>query len=99
MPSWIQSRRLRSLAPKARSRKSGILRHVAEEYEARTLASQVLKPGLGGGMDAFLALCCFASGVGHYVNILSSDWEPNDGELGLLLIIRPLLKTSSWLVC
>eukprot|EP00439_Symbiodinium_sp_Y106_P047625 s207_g6.t1 len=45
-----------------------VLDPVTQEYEARTLSSQVLKPGLG-----------------HYVNILSSDWEPNDGELGPLM--------------
>ena len=37
-------------------------------------------------------------GVGHYINILSSDWEPHDGELGPLLIARPLLKTSGLLL-
>ncbi|CAE7666291.1 AOR [Symbiodinium pilosum] len=47
---------------------------VTQEYEQRTLASKVLKPG------------------GHYVNILSSDWEPNDGELGPLFIMKAFLK-------
>ena len=39
----------------------------------------------------------FRAGVGHYVNILSSDWEPHEGELGLLTVMRPLLKTSKGL--
>mmetsp|Transcript_24072 Transcript_24072/g.45434 ORF Transcript_24072/g.45434 Transcript_24072/m.45434 type:complete len:398 (+) Transcript_24072:46-1239(+) len=53
-----------------------VLDSVTQEYETRTLESTVLKRG----------------GKGHYVNILSSDWDPNEGELGPMQTVKSLLR-------
>ncbi|CAL1128030.1 unnamed protein product [Cladocopium goreaui] len=53
-----------------------VLDTVTQEYEQRTMSSNVLK-----------------SGEGHYINILSSDWEPNSHETNLLEIAaKPFLR-------
>lgn len=55
-----------------------VLDIVTQEYEGRTLASKaVLKQG----------------GVGHYINVLSTDWDQaNSGESNPLNLFLPLLK-------
>lgn len=53
-----------------------VLDTVTQEYEQRTMSSNVLK-----------------SGEGHYINVLSSDWEPNSHETNLLEIAaKPFLR-------
>ncbi|CAJ1334497.1 unnamed protein product [Effrenium voratum] len=51
-----------------------VLDTVTQEYEERTLSSNVLKAG------------------GHYINVLSSDWEDNTREQNPIFIVKPFLR-------